>query len=542
MSMQRICTFFESRLRRKYVPLFLLGLLLILTTTTYLNQLDPDIMEGRNFITAGEIVETGNWLVPRLFGELRIAKPPLPTWMTSAVMTLAGTDTNLFVNRIPSAFAGLFLAIAFFGLTKSMTGSSRISTISTAVLGTSYLYIFMVRRGTWDIHAIAYMTAMIWALDVLLKSKECRPWLCLLAGVLFGVSFLSKGPVAFYALLLPFLFSEIVVNGASEMLRQWKKLLLVMGCGVIISASWYLVVMIMHPEAMTTMFSQETTAWAGRHIRVWWYYLPQVPAMLGLWVIPAVLVCIPMFVRSRLQDSIPHRQLLLWTLGIVVLLSIIPEKKVRYLLPVIIPLSMLVGGYLDYCLKRGFSFSGSRRIFTLYLVLGVVITLVAIGIIWGAGEIRSSPLVNNPCELFIVACYVLLATTLCITYVCRKPTLLLGCVFGLVAFVLMTTPPHIKTLLPKRGILPIQDVRSFVGNTVETVYTFTSLKLQTQWILGKPATRIVPDDLKSFSSGEYVVVAAYPTTFPKNVVVETEYLARYLKRDPLLIYRVTIPN
>lgn len=216
MSMHRIYTFFESKLRHKYVPLFLLGLLVIFTTTTYLDQLDPDIMEARNFITAGEIVETGNWLVPRLFGELRIAKPPLPTWMTSAVMLLAGTDTNLFVNRIPSAFAGLFLAIAFFGLTKSMTGSLRISTLSTAVLGTSYLYIFMVRRGTWDIHAIAYMTAMIWALDVLLKSKEFRPWLCLLAGVLFGLSFLSKGPVAFYALLLPFLFSELVVNGAKK--------------------------------------------------------------------------------------------------------------------------------------------------------------------------------------------------------------------------------------------------------------------------------------------------------------------------------------
>ncbi len=542
MSMQRICTFFESKLRRKYVPLFLLGLLLLLTTTTYLNQLDPDIMEGRNFITASEIVETGNWLVPRLFGELRIAKPPLPTWMTSAVMVLAGTDINLSINRIPSAFAGLFLALTFWGLTKSMTGSSRISTISTAVLGTSYLYIFMVRRGTWDIHAIAYMTAMIWALDVLLKSKEFRPWLCLLAGILFGVSFLSKGPVAFYALLLPFIFSDVVVNGAQKMARQWKKLLFVTGCGVVISASWYLVVTIMHPEAMVAMFSQETTAWTGRHIRVWWYYLPQVPAMLGLWAIPAVLVCIPKFARPRLQDSIPYNQLLLWTLGIIVLLSIIPEKKVRYLLPVIIPLSMLVGGYLDYCLTRGFSFSESRRVLQLYLVLGVVIILAAIGIIWGSGEIRSLALINDPHELFIVGCYIFLAVTLCMTYVCRKPTLLLGCVFGLVAFVLMTTPPHIKTLLPKRGRLPIQDVRSFVGKGGETVYTFTSLKLQTQWILGKPSTRIVPDDLRSFSSGEYVVVAAYPTAFPKNIIVEKEYLARYLKRDPLLLYRVTVQN
>ncbi|WP_051176876.1 glycosyltransferase family 39 protein [Halodesulfovibrio aestuarii] len=542
MSMQKICTFFEEKLCHKYVPLFLLGLLIVITTTAYLNQLDPEIMEGRNFITASEIIKTGNWVVPSLFGELRIAKPPLPTWMTSAVMMLAGTDTNLVVNRIPSAFAGLFLSLAFFGLTKSLTSSTRISVISTAVLGTSYLYIFMVRRGTWDIHAIAYMTAMVWALDVLLKSKKFRPWVCLSAGLFFGLSFLSKGPVAFYALLLPFLFSEIVVNGAKKMTSQWKKLLLVGALGLLISVSWYVVIMIMHPEAMAAMFSKETAAWAGRHVRGWWYYLPQVPAMLGLWAIPAALVCIPQYARSRLQDTIPYKQLLLWTVGIVVLLSIIPEKKVRYLLPVIIPLSILVGGYLDYCLKHGFSFYGTKRGFQLYAVLGVIILLAIVGVMWIAGEISSTPFYTDPWQVFAALCSLLLAALLWTTAVYHKPQLLLGCLFSTMALLLVTIPPHIKTLMPNRGALPIQTIRSFVGNVEEQVHSLASLKLQTQWILGKPAIRIAKEDLMTLSPGEHIIIASYPTDFPNNIVVEKEYLARYVKHNPLLIYRVNVQN
>lgn len=540
--MENLFTILDEKLRHKWLPFFLLGLLIVITTTGYLSQLDPDIMEGRNFITANEIVKTGNWLVPSLFGELRLAKPPLPTWMTSAVIVLAGTDTNLLVNRIPSAFAGLFLAIAFFGLTRSLTGSTRISTISTAVLGTSYLYLFMVRRGTWDIHAVAYMTAMIWALDVLLKSKKCRPWLCLLTALLGGFSFLSKGPVAFYALLLPFIFSEVVVNGANKLVSKWKSLVIVSGCGLLISISWYLIIMILHPEAMAAMFSKETAAWASRHVREWWYYLPQVPAMLGIWVIPAVLVCIPTYAFPRIKGSLPYKQLLLWSFGIVVLLSIIPEKKVRYLLPVIIPLSILVGGYLDYCIKHGFAFTGSKRIFQLYFALGLTILATVVGVIWAAGEISSTPFYYDPYAAVSVACCLLLAAVLWGTFKYHKPRLILGCLFSIVALILLTTPPYIKALMPNRGTLPIQAIRTFVENTEGKVHTLAPLKLQTQWILGKPAEPIIQEDIKRFPSGEHVVVAAYPIEFPANIIVEQELLARYIKHDPLLLYRIKVEH
>lgn len=48
----------------------------------------PDIMESRNIITAREMVYDGHWMVPTMNGDLRLEKPPLPTWLT-AVAELA---------------------------------------------------------------------------------------------------------------------------------------------------------------------------------------------------------------------------------------------------------------------------------------------------------------------------------------------------------------------------------------------------------------------------------------------------------------------
>lgn len=59
-------------------------------------------MEARNMVTAREMVHDGNWLVPTMNGDLRLEKPPLPTWLT-AVAEMISPD-NLALQR---AMAGL---------------------------------------------------------------------------------------------------------------------------------------------------------------------------------------------------------------------------------------------------------------------------------------------------------------------------------------------------------------------------------------------------------------------------------------------------
>ena len=65
------------------------SIILILSIISFFSNLwvkDADLMEARNFITAREMVESGNWLIPTLNGSLRFEKPPLPTWITAGIM------------------------------------------------------------------------------------------------------------------------------------------------------------------------------------------------------------------------------------------------------------------------------------------------------------------------------------------------------------------------------------------------------------------------------------------------------------------------
>jgi 4-amino-4-deoxy-L-arabinose transferase-like glycosyltransferase len=62
-----------------------LMILVICAITFFVNNrtFTPDIMEARNIVTAREMVQDGHWMVPTMNGELRLEKPPLPTWITA---------------------------------------------------------------------------------------------------------------------------------------------------------------------------------------------------------------------------------------------------------------------------------------------------------------------------------------------------------------------------------------------------------------------------------------------------------------------------
>ena len=65
--------------------LFLI-LLIITTFFVHLSALPSDIMEERNLVTAREMADDGHWMIPTMNGELRLEKPPLPTWVGSGGM------------------------------------------------------------------------------------------------------------------------------------------------------------------------------------------------------------------------------------------------------------------------------------------------------------------------------------------------------------------------------------------------------------------------------------------------------------------------
>ena len=97
-------------------------ILLICIISFFINNrvVVPDIMEARNMVTAREMVHDGNWLVPTMNGDLRLEKPPLPTWLT-AVAEMISPD-NLALQRAMAGFAAILLYIWLLSSVNQLSG------------------------------------------------------------------------------------------------------------------------------------------------------------------------------------------------------------------------------------------------------------------------------------------------------------------------------------------------------------------------------------------------------------------------------------
>ena len=133
---------------RWHLPL----LLLVFCCSFFINNgaIFADIMESRNIITAREMVYDHNWLVPTMNGELRLEKPPLPTWI-AAITEMISPD-NLPLQRAMAGFAAVMLVLFFYKFATKLTGNRTYALVSSLVLCTSYNIILMGRTATWDIY------------------------------------------------------------------------------------------------------------------------------------------------------------------------------------------------------------------------------------------------------------------------------------------------------------------------------------------------------------------------------------------------------
>ncbi|WP_372752821.1 ArnT family glycosyltransferase [Labilibaculum sp.] len=305
-----------------------------------------NIMEARNFVTAREMIEKGNWLVPSMNGELRIAKPPLPTWITALIGSWFGLE-NLSILRFPSGIMASIMVAFMYLFTLSLNKNRIAALTNSLILATSFYVLFMGRNGTWDIYCHSFMLGAIWLLYKAWKS-EGNKWLTFTGiGVLWGLSFLSKGPVAFFATLIPFLIAYAWVYNGKTILKQWKPLVLAILIFAVISFWWPIFISLMHADEAAAIAKLESGSWMNRHVRPFYYYW-NFPIQSGIWTLVIASALIFPYAFKRFEAKKEYKFALIWTISAVVLLSLLPEKKDRYLLPVLIPSALLAGQFIQH--------------------------------------------------------------------------------------------------------------------------------------------------------------------------------------------------
>ncbi len=335
------------------LQLFLILLITFVAFVVNNGAIEANIMEARNLTTAREMLEENNWLEPTMNGELRLEKPPLPTWIAAVMMKLGGGE-NLSLLRLPSALAGFLMIFFICQLTSQISDDRLLRVLVAGTSATSFYIFFLARDISWDIFCHAFMIGAISLIHKGMKGKD-EGWSPFLgAGVLMGLSFLSKGPVSFYALLLPYLIARSYTygwEGANN--KKWGLFAMAL-IALVLSFWWPLYIWFTHPEFSALIAKQESLAWLERSTRPFYHYW-SFPIQSGIWTVFAAIALVFPYARQRIDKFGNYGFLFIWVVSAVLLLSLFPEKKERYLLPVLLPLAILTAFYFRYLID---AFSG----------------------------------------------------------------------------------------------------------------------------------------------------------------------------------------
>jgi 4-amino-4-deoxy-L-arabinose transferase-like glycosyltransferase len=328
------------------ITLFLVTGLLLLTG---LNKIEVNIMEARNFISAREMVENKEYLLTTLNNEPRYQKPPLPTWLTAISGALFGFD-SLFALRLPVVAITFLLVFIFFYFSKLIGLSPGYSFNNALILITSFYIFFGGRDNQWDMYTHSFMMVCIYFLWKLFREDSLELRNSILAGIFLGFSFLSKGPISLYVLMIPFIISFAIVYHFSFR-KKLMFLLIVILTGLAIGLSWFIYVHYKDPEYFRIMTARETSNWTRYEVKPFYYYW-NFFIQSGLWTIPSLTALIYPYLRNKVGNIKAYRFAILWTILSVIFLSCVPEKKVRYLVPVLIPLALTTGFYIEYLMQN----------------------------------------------------------------------------------------------------------------------------------------------------------------------------------------------
>lgn len=330
----------------KSYPILSLCLFIGIILLPNLHVLEVSIMEARNFVTAREMITDGHWLLTTMNGEARYEKPPLPTWLTAASGLLFGIK-SVFGMRLPAVLLVMVLCTFVYKLSLKLELGLSHSLRNGFICATSFYVIGIILEAPWDIFTHGFMMVAIYYLFQIFNQHIVRPKHAWLAALFMGFSFLSKGPISMYALLLPFLLAYAFSYRYRNFKSKWLWVFTIIFLSLLIGGSWYITVRWFDPKTFHAIASKETGNWASYNVRPFYYYWSFFTQS-GLWTIPAFISLLYPYLKRKVSHLKAYKLSFYWTLFSVILLSLIPEKKSRYLMPVLIPLAINIGFYIDY--------------------------------------------------------------------------------------------------------------------------------------------------------------------------------------------------
>jgi len=347
--------------------------------------------EGLYGTASRQMIESGDWIVPRIGPDVRFAKPPLFYWVQAPSILVFGPTP--FAARFPSALAAILTALLLWWWARRR-GCNGIGELAALIYVLSPITIALCRQGIIDsLLALCFTVTVLAWIEAYAGSRPAYYLFALGA----GLSTLAKSTPG---LLLPL--------GAALLWLAWRRdgrelkqvpWIGAIGIYLLIVVPWHLLMW----RATGPSFFQEyfvsnqlrrAQGLEWGHKQPFWFYIPILFVVMLPWS-----VFIPVAWWSKVKDSARSDRasvetglamLGFWALAVIVFFTVSKSKLPTYIGPAVPALSLLVAARLHAL------WTGARRplpgesgtLAGICLILGA--TCTALGVIGLQQELSGS--------------------------------------------------------------------------------------------------------------------------------------------------------
>jgi len=360
----------QQKCQRQVVYAFLLLSFYVLAYLLPLGGHDlfvPD--ETRYAEIPREMIASGDWIVPHLNGLRYFEKPALGYWLHAGSLLLCGE--NSVAARLPSALAVGLSALLIFLMTQKVRWERqdehrRDAPMAATLVFLSCLAVFgmgtnAVLDSLFSFFLTACIAAFYCATETTPGSSREKGWL-LLAGMLCGLAFLTKGFLAFAVPILALIPYLLWQRRYADILRMsWLPIVI----AVIVALPWAVSIHLQQPDFWDYFFWQEHirrfTANDAQHRQSFWFFLLAAPVLAFPWTFmtPAAVAGITKLWRERPECAGLLKLCLCWLVVPFLFFSLSKGKLITYILPCFPPLAMLMGLGLSHVFRH----QGHSRLF-----------------------------------------------------------------------------------------------------------------------------------------------------------------------------------
>lgn len=332
-----------------------------------------------------EMIVDGDWTVPRLNGVRYFEKPVLGYWVHAGSLLLFGE--NNFAVRLPSALAvGLSTLLIFLLVKKNQSGRQdehdHYAPIGAALVFLSCFEVFAVGNtavldNLFSLFITACVTFFYWATEETPGSFREKGRL-LLAGLLCGLAFLTKGFLAFAVPILALVPYLLWQRRYTDILRMsWLPIVI----AVIVALPWAVRIHLQEPDFWNYFFWDEHirrfATQNAQHKESIWYFLLAAPGLVFPWTFlnPAAFTGVKKLWREQPECSGLLKLCLCWAAVPFLFFSFSKGKLLTYILPCFPPFAILMGLGLLSLLQH----NGQSRLFKGGIAVnGLLFTLLLI--------------------------------------------------------------------------------------------------------------------------------------------------------------------